>query len=700
MIGVRMLAARSLRFAVATTVLAGCGMTDHQLGMAPAGGSSGGATASGGSAAVAGSATDLGMGAGAPGEGGTEGVAGASGAGNGGGPSGCVFLVEAAGGDDANDGRTWASALASVDVALERASSGCEVWLSSGTYVPGIARQSTFAVPDSVTLRGGFAGVENAAGDRDSKNAPTILSGDLGTPLEISDNAYHVVTTLGAATLERITVSGGNADEMETADSGGGILAGGLLELVDVTVSENRAATSGGGVFAPLGLVVSGGVYERNTAKVSGGAISATAPLQVTIQGANFDENSADAGGAVSASAPSVQIVDSSFTASDASTYGGGVYTDDTSTLLIGRSTFDSNGGGEGGAIFARGPLSLTSSNVLNTRGEPGSAVVCVSTLLVDGGEFSDNEGGALGVLDRGSGCSGIVKNSTFSRNEGLTGAGAIHSYGCTLSVSRSSFDSNRGSSGGAVQFDDFIAPGHWLSVEDSVFEGNTSQSGGAAIYTWGGNAELSRNLFERNFGSTPVYAWYSPSIAIHQSRFIDNEGGEDGAGALFLLSTSAAVVNSEFARNRSPRAGAVLLLEGELYISNVTVAGNLGDTAGGLESYGPVTINNSIFWGNQPSDIVANEYETGTPTGPTISTSNFTENDPERPYDPHFVDPDADLDLQSDSPCIDTANDDNASDTDVLGQTRLDIEGMPTCAADAAACGAVADMGAYEYVP
>lgn len=714
----RLLAAKKLWATVASAVaVMACGGHEYQLGVADAGatfamGGSSSAASGGNEASIGGSGGSISSAGGAgdapDGRGGNteQGAAGAGGAGDRGGPSGCVLLVDAARGDDSQDGRTWGSALASLTAALERVSSDCEVWLTSGTYVPGTARTSTFSVPAEVTLRGGFSGAEIGEGERDAKSAATILSGDLNVPLEPGDNTYHVVTTRGTVTLDRLTVTGGNADQAESEDeNGGGILAGGPLNLVDVIVSENRATVSGGGVFVPFDLTVSGGAFESNSASGQGGAISLQSPLKATIRNSRFQGNRANEGGAIFASAPGVEIVDSTFKGCQASDRGGALATDPTSTTLVRGSTFESNEAGQGGAIYAAGPLSLNSSRVSKTVGSYGSAVVSISTLLVEGGEFSENQG-AIELSDRGYSCSGMVKNSSFKKNEG--GSGAIIVNGCRLAVSGSSFDSNSGLMAGAIDFEDFIAPGHWLLVENSTFEKNTCQNGASAIYTWGGNLELTKVLFSANWGGSALYAWESASIAISQSRFLDNLGIESAAGALTLWSSSASVVNSEFARNRAPRTGAILLLDRSLYLSNVTIAGNVGDadgslsgpSVGGLENWGTATIQNSIFWANQPSNILNEDHITETTPALTISSSNFTDNDFNQPYDPLFVDLAKDLGLRKDSPCIDAGDDFQASKLDARDHERVDVPAVPACSAAAPSCGSVSDMGAYEYVP
>lgn len=716
----RLLAAKKLwATAGCLSALIACGGHEYQIGLGQAGATSaegGSSLASAGSAASSGGAFSSsgagagggalgGVGGGAPGgRGGTtdQGAAGASGAGDRGGPSGCVLLVDAARGDDSQEGRTWASALASVGAALERVSNGCEIWVTSGTYVPGMLRTSTFSVPDNVTLRGGFSGSEQAEGDRDAKNAATILSGDLNVSLEPRDNCYHVITTRGAATLDRLTVTGGNADQLGSADeNGGGILAGGPLKLVDVSVSRNRAAADGAGVFVPFDLTVSGGAFEYNLADGQGGAISLKSPLKATIRGSHFEGNRATRGGAVSASAPGIEIVDSSFEACEATERGGALSTDESSTALVGRSTFDSNEASEGGAIYASGPLSLTSSRVSKTRGTFGAAI-SASTLLVEGGQFEENQG-AIQLSERGASCSGIVKNSSFSSNHG--GNAALAASSCKLSVSNSHFDANSGQMAGAIDFEDFLQPGHWLFVENSTFERNTCESGASAIYSWGGSLELSRLLFSANSGGSAVYTWQSPSMVIIQSRFLDNEGRDSVAGALTLWSSSASIISSEFARNGSPRTGAILLLDGSLYLENATLAGNVGKTgdfpndlgAGGIENWGTVEIKNSIVWGNEPTNILNEDHITETTPAFTISRSNFADDNFMKPYDPRFVDLATDLRLRKDSPCVDTGDDLQAPKVDILGHERVDVAGVPACSAT---CDSISDMGAYEYVP
>jgi hypothetical protein len=86
-----------------------------------------------------------------------------------------------------HDGRSWATAMLTLQDALAAAGSGDQIWLAEGAYKPdkgGTAvagdRQATFLLKPGVTIRGGYAGYGQPNPDeRDLTKHVTILSGDL-----------------------------------------------------------------------------------------------------------------------------------------------------------------------------------------------------------------------------------------------------------------------------------------------------------------------------------------------------------------------------------------------------------------------------------------------------------------------------------------------------------------------------------------
>src|SRR5690606_30586004 len=73
-------------------------------------------------------------------------------------------------GSDAADGRTWETAKASIQAAID-ATPGGEVWIMAGVY------QQPLILTYGVSLYGGFAGTEAARNERDPGHNATILAG-------------------------------------------------------------------------------------------------------------------------------------------------------------------------------------------------------------------------------------------------------------------------------------------------------------------------------------------------------------------------------------------------------------------------------------------------------------------------------------------------------------------------------------------
>src|ERR1700761_302227 len=98
------------------------------------------------------------------------------------------------------NGTSWTNAAGATQLPaiILAAASGDQVWVvgtaSGATYYPttGTSRTAAFTLKGGVGVYGGFAGTETTIGQRNPAANITILSGDIGTVGNNSDNSYNV----------------------------------------------------------------------------------------------------------------------------------------------------------------------------------------------------------------------------------------------------------------------------------------------------------------------------------------------------------------------------------------------------------------------------------------------------------------------------------------------------------------------------
>ena len=246
---------------------------------------------------------------------------------------GFVIYVKPAedGGNNSNDGKTWGTAVATLQKALDKAVSGKQIWIAKGTYKPSSAYSLTvagdrdfhFEMKEGVEIYGGFAGTEDPKtfdlNNRDLTSNKTILSGDIGTEGDNSDDCYHVFyhpngTGLTSATvLDGVTISGGNANTIGIAPHmyGGGMYNYHCSPTLRNVFIIGNSADKGGGMYnddssSPTLFNV---LISANSANYGGGMY-------------NSNDNSLPSLNNVTISGNSCTI------------YGGGIYNNKSSTTL------------------------------------------------------------------------------------------------------------------------------------------------------------------------------------------------------------------------------------------------------------------------------------------------------------------------------------------------------------------------------
>jgi len=600
---------------------------------------------------------------------------------------GCIVHVDAANGNDAAWGGSWAGAVRTLQTGLSLAAEyECDVWVAAGTYYPSEVDDpaASFVLFPGARVYGGFAGDETAVDERDWLANVTVLSGDIGVPGAIDDDSLHVVTGADGALLDGLTVTRGHARaELGAYDGGGLWLMDGAMQLVHCTFEDNRASDglglvgdiggvggSGGGVFAIGSLVVDDCTFVGNVAGSgvfgpniggpggSGGAIFVNGSLEV--RGSTFTSNVAGAGG------PGNNL-------GGPAGSGGAIFTNGLG-LTVSGSTFSGNVAGAGGS----------GENVGGPAGGGGAIFAGGTTLEVHGSTFTGNDGGAGG--------------SSASLGGGANGAGAV--YGFTT---------------------------EGLVVEGCLFEGNSAGLGGPAPTP--GGAGAGGAMIVRSNGAAP--------LLVAHNLFVDNDAGPVDAngvgGALFVSSSYTDVPQGEvlvmgnvIVGNRASVGGGISMRSkgsAAQAIVSCSIADNEAFIGGGLwyQSLDPEgmvgsTLADSIVWGNTAStgpQIWVSQGFIGDPIVPlTMSSTDIQGGCVEDmsgtllcgagnlDVDPDFVDVAAgDLRLSAGSAVQDQGSDawlpadllDLDADGDALEPWSLDPDG------NARSSGLAVDLGAYE---
>ena len=219
-------------------------------------------------------------------------------------PAGTIFVNASATG--ANNGSSWANAYTSLQPALAAAGSGDEIWVAAGTYKPTATTDRTisFVLKNGVGVYGGFAGTETLRTQRDPAAHVTILSGDIGTPGNVTDDSYHVVTSDSTVTttgvLDGFTITAGYADGAgANQDRGGGMWINmGSPTVSHCVFSGNAAAERGGGIRTTTASpVIDGCVFTFNSGGTGGGGVCAGTGSSFTVRNSIFRNNSTQSSG-------------------------------------------------------------------------------------------------------------------------------------------------------------------------------------------------------------------------------------------------------------------------------------------------------------------------------------------------------------------------------------------------------------------
>ncbi len=423
--------------------------------------------------------------------------------------------------DDAapgGDGSSWSRAYDSLTDALGAASSGDQLWVAKGVYVPTTpaGRDATFTIPDGVGVYGGFAGGESSLAQRGDPLDP-------GATLSGNGVSYHVVTILNAGPS---TVLDGFFIIRGLADAGGGFRDRGAGVFADdsaptlrnLVITDCHANIRGGaialeGTSANFATISDCQIIE-NTTNSSGGGVSTEVPS--TINRCDFVSNASGAGGALRLAGVGVHSVfDCEFRSNTASVGVGGavsvLMTAPGAISVFDGCDFRSNSGPQAGAI---GYLFDGDHTVRESR-------------------FIGNESTSVGAnalrFDTGENSQLTIENSLFSGNDG-DGNGAINndSDGVLRLINSTVVNNHSTTVGGGV-----FCPDGDTRIDNSILWGNDgASSGGQDDNLWTnlvGTVALNRSIVQSLGLGDPAPAGVGNLSA--DPVFVDADGPDNNPG-------------------------------------------------------------------------------------------------------------------------------------------------------------------------
>ncbi len=584
-------------------------------------------------------------------------------------PGAAILYVDAAKADDTGDGLSWSTAKKTLQAALDRSVGGFEIWVKAGTYYPtketgGTGdRYTTFALKDGVSLYGGFYGNERSINEREyygfGQPLETILSGDIGTKSDPSDNSYHVVRLVsGTSALDGFTITGGNASGTGSDGMGGGLLnEGDLVNLNNVAMVSN-SSIDGGGLYASGYGNYTNCFIIGNTASGSGGGVFVH-PDNTLINCLIIDNTANNGGGAYAHSGG--HFINCTFSGDSASTNGGGVFADSggrfTSCIFWGNPNdeiftlgtgmdflncaimdgYTGEGAGEGNYALTVNPFQSSTDFSLNTL--PGGGELCLNTGNDQFFSHFDLAGNPrnIGGVDIGAyeytGCVDhyLVRTDASSGPGSLSWAINVVCDGATIS-----FDSSK-----TIVLEEPLWLGSKsLTIEsngwDIVLDGNEQVTvmfiNGESDRTYSLNGLTIRNGQSFSGSGGGLNAWLeSGTLTVNNCIFAENISDWQGGGA--NISGNATFTSCIFSGNTAVSGGGVSVSAGSIFINcqfsnntaasvdlipsgggayitddgtfiNCTFSGNYSETGGGISLWDQGTITNCLFWDNGSSEI------------------------------------------------------------------------------------------------
>ena len=265
---------------------------------------------------------------------------------------------------------------------------------------------------------------------------------------------------------------------------------------------------------------------------------------------------------------------------------------------------------GEGGAIYAAGPLTLTQVTIeSNSAAIYGGGVFVNNTAHIIDNVFTNNtvtkyDGGGLYVSNALQISGSQFRNNRTMHKKGYGGGGGLISFGPTT-INNTSFISNTSSDWGGGAYIASFAAGTETQLTSVQFNANTAQQGGGGgLFSWL-TTTLNTVDFMDNYSSYRgggAYAGYAGNyrIIVNGGQMLRNSGA--GGGGLYSDSNITLDGTQVLSNTSRSGNGGGVWTPANATISNATITHNTVITngnSGGIDTGSSLTLTNSVLTDN-----------------------------------------------------------------------------------------------------
>ncbi|MEW6744906.1 MAG: right-handed parallel beta-helix repeat-containing protein [Planctomycetota bacterium] len=369
--------------------------------------------------------------------------------------------------------------------------------------------------------------LESGLGISSSLSSPTIVENvfqDMGSAMSVSTEAiilrnaisrcYRGIAAYGRALIVGNTLTGNESTGIYCSDAI-------VLSNVITAGSDASGTTYGGGIRVTGSSLIADNRITGNAAYEGGGISVETQGRAILRHNTILENTASNTGGGIFVGAGARPLIEGNTVAGNSAKRGGGITFHSVAAGTVQDNVIMENLAVDGAGIMCATVRTVEirgnkiTSNRASGRGG-GIASNALGQLLIEGNELEGNtaerDGGAINCFVGGK--EHIVGNR-LSKNAAKRG-GAVYLFGGEATLERNVFSSNEGTDGGAV----YGANGLVLDSLGNLFLSNAASVNGGGICADSVLLTLCNNTFTRN------------------------QAGESGGGLALLNASQAALVN------------------------------------------------------------------------------------------------------------------------------------------------------------